>query len=244
MRQYKHCIGAECKLAKENFTAEIVFASVGIVDEADDLIEPGAVHGQVARVQPAHNWQAASIGVAKIREEDDEAKASVLFNPNMKTAREWFLSIKGNLEAGLPQGWDMGFTPIEADYELRSGRRVRVLRQIEVHEISPVLVARGVQRTLCVNCGAKAAQAQQAIVEPAKAHACSCSGKSNGAGDLAAVLAEVKALRSEVAALTAPRVRLLSHRRDFDPDFAARVLKRVADAEARASRRLMRNGFR
>ena len=45
-------------------------------------------------------------------------------------------------------------------------------------------------------------------------------------------MAEVKALRSELAALSAPRVRLLSHQRDFDdPDFARRVLASVAATE-------------
>ena len=241
----KQCIGSHCKAAGEG-TSRVVFATTGVIDKDGDWTAAGAFGRQEARIQPAHDRSAPSLGKASVFEKGDEAQADLLWNLAMPLASDWHSSIKFSFERGLGQDYSYAYDVIEQDASLarKVGAR-RALLKVRVIEVSPVLVGAGVgTRTLeikhCHNCGN--------VIEPPKAHACSCGAKATGAGDLAAVvmadlLAEVKALRSEVAALKAPRVRLLNPARDFGPEFVARCMARVAASEARGNKRYQNDGY-
>jgi len=225
----KICVGMDCKAAGEG-TSRVVFATTGVIDKDGDYTVAGAFGRQEARIQPAHDWNEHNLGKADVFEKGDEAQALLKWNLNTQLGRDWFSSIKFNLQYGVEQNWSYGYDVIEQDASL--ARRVgakRALVRVKVHEVSPVLLGAGINtRTLevkrCLTCGS-----EQPRIEQPKAHSCSCGAKANGAGDLSAVfmadlLAEVKALRSEVAALKAPRV---SHGRDFGPEFVARCMARL-----------------
>jgi len=236
----KNCIGASCKAVDDTGTALIAFATLGAIDHDGDYLFADSIGRKTTRLQPAHDWKAPAMGVAKTFEQDSEARANVLFNLKMESGREWHQSILGNFRSGLTQEWSFAYDVLEDDPKFaRSIGAKRAFRKLDIHEISPVLKGAGINtRTLevkrCLTCGS-----EQPRIEQPKAH-CSCGAKANGAGDLAAVfmadlLTEVKALRSEVAALTAPRVR---HGGTFDdPDFARRVLARVAATDGRRNGR-------
>ena len=65
------------KEVKADGSAIVVFATLNVVDKDGDITLPGAFGEQTVKIQPAHDWSAPNIGMAKIREVKDEVIADM-----------------------------------------------------------------------------------------------------------------------------------------------------------------------
>ena len=189
-------------------------ATLSAVDEDGDTYAEGAFGEQAVKVMAAHNWTVVPIGKARVFEESDEALAEFQLNLESPTAREWHAALKFDLDAersgGRPlQEWSYGFRVVDAETETRDGERVRILKRLKLHEISPVVVGAGVgTATLALKTGALGAgrpfREQIAAVK--------------------AAVEEVAARAAQVAALRAPEGRTISaERREQLADLAAEL---------------------
>ena len=100
---------------------------------------------QRVKVLAAHDHRTMPIGKGRVYEEGDEALAEFKLNLDSATAREWHAALKFDLADGHPlQDWSYGFKVLDAGFEERDGARIRVLKRLAVHEISPVVLGAGV----------------------------------------------------------------------------------------------------
>lgn len=142
----------------EKGEATIVFATLGVVDKDGDVIEKGAFgNEQEAAIVPAHDWTSVPLGKARIFEQGDEAIAELKFNMGIQAGRDWFKAIQFDLENGTPvQEFSFGFTVKEAGEGVVDDQHVRMIKDVEVHEVSPVLRGAGQNtRTLATKSGIK-----------------------------------------------------------------------------------------
>lgn len=130
-----------------------VFSTLGQIDKDQDVTLAGAFGEQEVTVVPAHNWGSVPLGKGAIREVGDEAHADLQFNLESATAQEWYSALRFDMEQGKSplQEWSYGFTVEESEFGDHEGQRVRFLKRMKVHEVSPVLVGAGNNtRTLTV----------------------------------------------------------------------------------------------
>lgn len=119
-------------------------ATLSAVDADGDTYAPGAFGEQHVKVLPAHDTMAVPLGRARLYEEGDEALADFQLNLATTAGKDWHAALKFDFDSGRPlQEWSYGFRVIEADTETRDGERVRVLKKLKVHEISPVVLGAG-----------------------------------------------------------------------------------------------------
>jgi len=151
---------SQVKVSAEG-TGEATFATLDVVDKDGDVTIAGAFGEQFAKISPAHDWGAPSMGLAKVSERGDQAVAALEFNLAMASAVEWAESLRFSAEKGIAQEWSYGFDVLEEAFEQRDSGRVRVLKRLKVHEVSPVMVGAGVgtrtnsmksSRTLAAHC--------------------------------------------------------------------------------------------
>lgn len=125
-------------------------ATLSAVDHDGDTYEKGAFSWkegghQWVSILPAHNRTAMPFGKARVFEEGDAALADLHINLDTEAGRDWHATLKFDLEKGAPvQEWSYGFGVVDAAAEERSGEHVRVLKRLDVHEISPVLRGAGI----------------------------------------------------------------------------------------------------
>lgn len=125
-------------------TAEIVFATLDVVDKDGDITLPGAFGRQTAKISPAHDWTAPGMGKAEIFERENEAVARLSFNLKMASGREWAESIKYNFDNQIAQEYSYGFDVMGETKIERDGQIFRGLSDQKVYEVSPVMVGAGV----------------------------------------------------------------------------------------------------
>ena len=133
------------KELKDEGSGTAVFATLGTVDKDGDYTLPGAFgNEQKAKLVAAHDWSAAPIGVAEIREVGNEAIADFSFNLGMSSAKEWYESLKFSYANGVTQEFSYGFDILEEDHEAADKNQAkRGLKRLKVHEISPVMIGAG-----------------------------------------------------------------------------------------------------
>lgn len=125
-------------------------ADLAQVDRDGDTYTPGAFAWKEGGEQwcpmlPAHNRSAMPIGKARVYEEGGVAYAELHLNLDTQAGLEWHKSLKFDLATGRPaQEWSYGFTTIDAVFEQRGQDRVRNLKRVDVHEVSPVIRGAGV----------------------------------------------------------------------------------------------------
>jgi hypothetical protein len=197
-----------------------VFATLNVIDKDGDVTLPGAFGKQSVVIVPAHNWGSVPLGKGTIREVGEEAHVDFEFNLDSPTAREWFSALKFDVEKGdRPlQEWSYGFTVNDAEFGEHDGQRVRFLKTMEVHEVSPVLVGAGENtRTLVM----KSAGAQGRGLDD------HIKSVLEDAGDLASRVTEIREMRARKG-------------KDISDERLAEVDKVVAalDEVAKASRDL------
>lgn len=125
-------------------------ALLSAVDSDGDTYAKGAFGwkeggGQWVQMIPAHNKQAMPFGKAWLREDGDQALAEFTLNLDTQAGKEWHAALKFDLETGSPvQEWSYGYRVLDAAKERRDGKMVRLIKQLDVFEISPVLRGAGV----------------------------------------------------------------------------------------------------
>lgn len=139
---------ATIKAISEDGSGSAVFATLGVVDHDGDLTIAGAFGDQVAKFVGAHNWGEPSIGGVKIREEGNLAIADFKINLEMTNGQEWYKSLKFNFDNGIPQEFSYGFDVEKFSFKQEGSANVRVLEQMKVHEVSPVMVGAGINTHL------------------------------------------------------------------------------------------------
>lgn len=124
-------------------------AQLSSVDSDGDTYAKGAFGwkkggGQWVQMIPAHNKQAMPFGKAWLAEEGDWAMAEFTLNLDTAAGKDWHAALKFDLETGNPvQEWSYGYKVLDAAKAQRDGKTVRLLKQLDVFEISPVLRGAG-----------------------------------------------------------------------------------------------------
>ena len=131
---------------------EAVIATLNVIDADGDIIMPGAFGDATVSIMPAHNHGSVPLGKAKMQDRGDEAIAVGQFNLDIQPGKEWHSALKFDLENGKSvQEWSFGFRIKDSEEETRDGDPVRILKRLDIIEISPVLRGSGVDtRTLAV----------------------------------------------------------------------------------------------
>lgn len=125
-------------------------AILSAVDRDGDTYQPGAFSWkegghQWVQILPAHDWRAMPLGKARVYEAGDEVLADLSLNLDTQAGRDWHAALKFDLAKGTAiQEWSYGFDVIDMDYQVRGDSRIRVLKQLDVMEVSPVLRGAGV----------------------------------------------------------------------------------------------------
>jgi len=124
-------------------------ATLAAIDHDGDTYSPGAFSwknagGQWAPMLPAHDRKAMPFGKARVYEDGGVAYAELHLNLDITAGKEWHSQLRFDLATGQPaQEWSYGFGIGEAVFEQRGDERVRVLKQVDVHEVSPVVRGAG-----------------------------------------------------------------------------------------------------
>ena len=146
--------GVELKNLDEAGRGLARIATLSGIDHDGDTYAAGAFSWkaggeQTVQILPAHNRGSVPLGKARLYEKGDEVLAELSFNLDTAAGKEWHAALKFDLDAqksgGAPiQEWSYGFMVIDAQVETRDGERVRVLKKLDVHEVSPVVKGAGV----------------------------------------------------------------------------------------------------
>ena len=124
-------------------------AVLSAVDHDGDTYAKGAFSwkakgDQWVPILPAHDRKAMPLGKARVFEDGDAAYAELHLNLDTEAGREWHKHLKFDLETGgAVQEWSYGFDVLDHAKERRGGNQVRVLKQLDVHEVSPVVRGAG-----------------------------------------------------------------------------------------------------
>lgn len=123
-------------------------AMLSAIDHDGDTYAPGAFGEQWTQIVAAHDWQTVPLGKARVYEAGDEALAELHMNLATAAGRDWHAALKFDLDGGdgIPpvQEWSYGFRILEAEDQVRDGDKVRVLKRLQVHEVSPVVKGAGI----------------------------------------------------------------------------------------------------
>ncbi len=155
MLTVKSLAGAKLKALDAAGKGLAVIATLDEIDKDGDVILTGAFGEQTVKVVPAHDWMHVPLGKAVIRESGNEAVAEFALNLDIQAAKDWHSSLKQDL-ADPPsiQEWSFGFTVKDQEMGQFDGQDVRFLKELDVHEISPVMLGAGVNtRTLAIKSG-------------------------------------------------------------------------------------------
>lgn len=127
---------------------EAVFATLNVVDKDNDVTRKGAFAEGAEVVISAYNhksWEGAlPVGVGTIHEVGDSVVMKGRFFLNTASGRDHFEVVKA---LGAKQEWSYGFNVADSERGEVDGKSVRVLKRMEVHEVSPVLRGAGVGTT-------------------------------------------------------------------------------------------------
>lgn len=144
---------------KGNGVAQL--AQLSAVDSDNDTYVAGAFSwkqggGQWTQMIPAHDRKAMPFGKSWLYEKGDYALADFSLNLDTVAGREWHAALKFDLAKGDPiQEWSYGFQVLDADFQQRGPDKVRVLKRLDVDEISPVIRGAGTgTRTLAIKSAA------------------------------------------------------------------------------------------
>lgn len=145
MIEHKTFDSVEIKAVGDDGTFESVIATLNTRDKDDDIIVPGAFGNATISVVPAHDHSSVPLGKAKMEDRGNLAVAKGRFNLDIPAAKDWHSALKFDLE-NLPavQEWSFAFRPVDAEMDTIDGERVRILKKMDVMEISPVLRGAGV----------------------------------------------------------------------------------------------------
>ena len=120
-------------------------ATLSAIDREGDTYASGAFGEQEVKVLSGHAWDGPPIGKGRIFEQGDEALAEFKLNLDIPSGQAWHKALQFDLANGKAlQEWSFGFQVIDAADETRDGSSVRVLKELDVFEVSPVVLGAGV----------------------------------------------------------------------------------------------------
>ncbi len=125
-------------------------AILSAVDHDGDTYAPGAFSWkegghQWAHILPAHDRRAIPLGKARVYENGDAALAELHLNLDTEAGKNWHSALMFDLAKGTAiQEYSYGFGVVDAAFEQRGADRIRVLKRLDIHEVSPVVRGAGV----------------------------------------------------------------------------------------------------
>jgi hypothetical protein len=144
MRERK-ALTFELDKAKEG-TGRAIFSTLNVLDHDGDVTVPGAFKsGQPVRLaQWGHNWSGPVIGGGLIESDTTKAWADLEFNLKMVAGRETYESVKFDNEHHKLQEWSYGYDVLDAEMGQFEGKDARILKALDVIEVSPVMLGAGI----------------------------------------------------------------------------------------------------
>lgn len=157
--------GVEVKNADAG-TVRATFATLNVVDRDGDVTVPGAfTNGQKVRISAFNHgsWDGAlPVGKGTIIEVGDEAVFEGQFFLSTSGGRDTFETVKLLDDLGE---WSYSLHDVVAEQGEFEGKRVRFLKSIRVHEVSPVLQGAGIgTRTLGVKSASRLSEHLASVV--------------------------------------------------------------------------------
>jgi hypothetical protein len=133
-------------------TVSAVFSTLNVVDKDGDVTVSGAFKDGADVVISAYGHQSwegkLPVGTGRIKTTGAEAILDGQFLMDTQHGADTFRTVKALAEKGLGD-WSYGFTVKDSETGEVDGRKVRILKALDVTEVSPVLVGAGVNtRTL------------------------------------------------------------------------------------------------
>ncbi|KKK48546.1 hypothetical protein LCGC14_3144030 [marine sediment metagenome] len=136
---------AQVKQTGDSGEFEAIIATLGVVDADGDIIVAGAFQNATLSVLPAHDSRSVPLGKATMEDRGDKAIAVGKFNLDVPAAKDWHSAIRFDLENGKSvQEWSFAYRVVESEMETRDEEEVRILKKMDVMEVSPVLRGAGV----------------------------------------------------------------------------------------------------
>lgn len=138
--------GVQLKEMDEAGTGVARIATLDVIDHDGDIVVKGAFGEQNVLVLPSHQWGNIPLGRARVFEKGREVLAEFQLNLDTAQGTEWHKALLFDFKRGDPlQQWSYGFIVEKASFREEEGvGRVRILEQIEVHEVSPVVLGAGI----------------------------------------------------------------------------------------------------
>ena len=141
MHETKHITTkAVLKADGDEGSIEAIFSTFGVVDRDGDIVEPGAIpDGKSVPMVWHHDWM-RMIGKGVTDVDDERAVFKGALFMDTEAGADAFRTIKamGDL---LDYSW--GFRILDADFVERDEQFIRVIKRVELFEVSPVLVGAG-----------------------------------------------------------------------------------------------------
>lgn len=133
----------EIKEGGEPGSVSAVFSTFNVIDLDQDVTLPGAFEeGAPVRIAAwGHGWDQLPVGRGEIHETEIHARMDGQFFLDTLSGKEHYLTVK-NL--GDLQEWSYSFDIVESEYGKFEGQRVRFLKRMKVHEVSPVMLGAGI----------------------------------------------------------------------------------------------------
>lgn len=173
-RVYKRIEAELLKDTEGKETGEVLakFGTVGVIDLDGDVIEKGAIGSQAVKISAfGHtSWLGAlPVGKGVTEEKDDDLLARMSFFMDTTHGADHFRTVKGLGELGE---WSFGFDIMEQRQPTEEERQLgirRVLKELDVFEVSPVLRGAGVDtQTLDAKCEACAVKTKEIVDDPCR----------------------------------------------------------------------------
>jgi HK97 family phage prohead protease len=91
-----------------------------------------------------HDRYQMPFGKARVYEDGDVAYAELHLNLETRAGADWHKALLFDLAKGRPvQEYSYGFAVLDADYNIQADQRTRVLKRLDVHEVSTVVRGAG-----------------------------------------------------------------------------------------------------
>jgi hypothetical protein len=124
-----------------------ILARLSEIDHDGDTYERGAFSWKGDQWCPLihhHDRYQMPFGKARVYEEGDTAFAELYLNLETRAGADWHKALLFDLATGKAvQEYSYGFEVMDADYNITADRRTRVLKQLDVHEVSTVIRGAG-----------------------------------------------------------------------------------------------------
>ena len=148
----------------EEGQVEAQIATLGVIDLHKDLTEKGAFRKQTVLMSPWNHssgrGQAPPVGKGQI---DENAVFKGSFFMQTAAGREAYETAKAIAADQFKAEWSYGFNVEDSKEETRNGETIRVLKKLDVFEVSPVIRGAGINTGTisvksdedCPHCGRK-----------------------------------------------------------------------------------------